>query len=246
MRAAVTVLGSSAMYATVERACSGYLLEVGGCRIWLDAGAGSWRNLLQYLDYDSIGGIILTHRHPDHVTDVFQAFHARQYGAAEPLDPIPVWAPQETLERITGYYRELDKGFDLEPVADGDVRDIAGARVSFVRMAHPPETLGVRVEHAGGVIAYSADTGPNADFKRLAGGADVFLCEATLQESDGEWDGHLTAAQAGAAAADAEVGKLVLTHLPAVRDLGLTIAQAEKTSGGIDLRLAADGLRLEI
>jgi ribonuclease BN (tRNA processing enzyme) len=247
MSISVTVLGSAAMYATAERACSGYLLEYGDARVWMDAGGGTWRNLIQHIDHGEVTAMLLSHRHPDHVIDFFQAFHARMYGGPTPMPSIPVWAPEETIERLLAFYTaDLYTTFDLKPVAGGDSIDIGGAKVSFTQMAHPPETLGMRFEYDGAVFAYSADTGPAADFDALAGAADLFICEATFQEDDEEWDGHMTAMQAGAAGLDAGVRSLVLTHLPDHRDLGITIAEAQKTCGDVEVRLAADGLRLEV
>jgi len=246
MGIAVTVLGSAAMYSTLERSCSGYLLEYEGTKLWIDAGGGTWRQLLQFTDHGAIDGVVLTHRHPDHTIDIFQALHARLYGEAESLPPIPLWAPGETIERLWAFSSELVRAFDVRMVAEGETVEADGAKLSFVRMAHPPETLGVRIEHEGAVLAYSADTGPGADFRTLAGDADLFVCEATFQDSDDEWEGHMRASQAGAAAAEAGTKKLLLTHLPAARDLGLSLAEAQKGSGDAEVQLAADGLRLEV
>lgn len=242
---AVTVLGSSAMFATLERAASGYLLEIDGTRIWLDAGGGSYRNLLQHISYQDIDGVILTHRHPDHTIDVFQAFHSRRYGQREGLKPIPLWAPAETIERVTAFISEMDEAFDLTTIAAGEAIDIAGAKVSFVRMAHPPETLGVRLEHGDAVLAYSADTGAEADFHTLAGGADIFLCEATHQNADEIWEGHLRASQAAGIATEVGVDKLVLTHLPPGRDHEQSLSEAKEVRDE-EIVLAADGDRLEL
>ena len=77
MTMSLTVLGSSGMYATPERACSGYLVEIDDQTLWLDAGAGTWRNLMRHTDFRDLSGVLLSHRHPDHTTDVFQADHAR-------------------------------------------------------------------------------------------------------------------------------------------------------------------------
>jgi ribonuclease BN (tRNA processing enzyme) len=243
---AVTVLGSSGMFATSERACAGYLVEIGDARVWLDAGAGTWRNLLGIIDYSDLNAVLLSHRHPDHTTDVFQAFHARQYGGRRPLSPVPLWAPEETLERVCSFGGEIDESFDLRPIGAPGVLELAGATLSFVRMAHPPETLGVRVELDGRVLAYSSDTGPSADLAALARGADLFICESTLQDSDPEWEGHLSASQAGRAAARLGVGRLLLTHLPPHRDLSQSLAQARASADGIDVGLAHDGLRVEV
>jgi ribonuclease BN (tRNA processing enzyme) len=242
----ITVLGSSGMFATTERACAGYLLEWGGFRLWMDAGAGSWRNLLEHVPYASIDAVLLTHRHADHTTDVFQAFHARQFGGPEPLEPIPLWAPQETLDRLQDFDAEFDASFVLTPVVAGQRLEVHDARFDFIEMAHPPVTLGVRVTCDGDVLAYSADTGPTADLRALARAADLFVCEATLQDADEPWYGHMSASQAGAAAADLGVNDLLLTHLPPGRDLKLSLKQAEGACGDVRVALAVEGQRLEI
>ena len=242
----LTVLGSSGMYGTRDRACAGYLVEAVDRKILLDCGAGVWRNLLDHTDHASIDAVVLSHRHPDHVSDVFMLLHARLYGQAEPLPEIPLWAPAETLERLTAFSKELDQAFHLSSISPGDQLAVGEVALSFFAMAHPPDTLGVRVENDGSVLAYSSDTGPTGDLQQLAGGADLFVCEATFQDSDEAWEGHMSASQAGEVAARAGVGKVVLTHLPPGRDAGLSLTEAHKTSGGAEVQLAADGLKLEV
>jgi ribonuclease BN (tRNA processing enzyme) len=243
---AVTVLGSSGMYATRERACSGYLLEIEGRHVWLDAGAGTWRNLLEHLDYPKIDAVILTHKHPDHTSDVFQAFHARNYGSKTPMPVIPLWAPRSTLDALLGFNSSIEESFEFMSVVEGGSIDFAGATFAFTRMAHPVETLGVRVEANDAVLAYSADTGTDADFDGLAGGADLFICEATFQDSDEEWAGHMSASQAAGVAAGVGATRLLLTHLPPGRDVGVSLAEADAAGSGIQIQLAADGQRFEI
>jgi ribonuclease BN (tRNA processing enzyme) len=242
----VTVLGSSAWYATRERAASGYLVDFGDTRIWLDAGGGTWQRLIERVDFTDVDGVILSHRHPDHTIDLFQLFHARQYGGSKPMDPIPLWAPPETIDRVLAFTSQVDEAFDLRPVETSDSIELAGAQVSFFQMTHPPQTLGVRIERDGGVFAYSADSGPEFDVAGLVGGAGVFLCEATYQNGDDLWEGHMSATQAAAAATEGGAAKLVLTHLPPKRDLAISLAEAQREAGGIDVQLAADGLKMEI
>jgi ribonuclease BN (tRNA processing enzyme) len=242
---AVTILGSSGMFATEERACSGYLVEIDGTRLWMDAGAGTWRNLLAQVDYAELDGVLLSHRHPDHTSDVFQAFHARQYGAREPLATLPLWAPEETIERLCAFGGELEQSFDLHTISARSELTVSTASLTFQEMAHPPETLGIRIEHDGAVLAYSSDTGPGADFHPLAHDADLFICESTLQDSDAPWEGHMRASEAGRIAAANRVGRLVLTHLPPTKDVGVSLAEARANSPGVDVELARDGRRLD-
>lgn len=240
MSVKLTILGSSGRFATTLRASSGYLLEIDGHRLWLDAGAGTWRNLLGHCAFDEVEGVILTHRHPDHVTDVYQLQHALLYGPKGRLPEIPLWAPAETIDALSAY-DDLHDAFEPHVVEGGASIEFAGATIRFVSMAHPPETVGVRVEAPDGVLAYSADSGEEADFDALAGGADLFVCEASNQDSDEIWEGHLRASQAGRIASEVGVRRLVLTHLPVERDLGLSLAQANAAASGVSVRLAADG-----
>ena len=245
MTTTLTILGSSARFATPERACSGYLLDVNGHKLWLDAGAGTWQNLLRHCRFEDLEGVVLTHRHPDHATDVFQLEHALLFGPQGRLPRIPLWAPAETIELLSAY-DDLSDAFDTHVVEGGSSMTFGGAAFRFVSMAHPPVTVGVRVESDGGVLAYSADSGEAADFRALAGDAALFLCEASNQDSDELWEGHLRAAQAGRIAREAGARRLVLTHLPVGRDLELSLAEARREAGDVRVELAMDGAVYEV
>lgn len=246
MSFAVTILGSSGMFQTLDRACAGYLLQLDDNNVWLDAGSGTWRNLQVAIDYADLSGVLLTHGHPDHTTDVLQAYHARQYGQEEALPQLPLWAPQETLDRLAAFAIGIADAFDLRPIGLDDEVRIGEGTFTFTEMAHPEQTLGVRVAYGNKVVAFSSDTGVDADFERLAGGADVFICEATSQESDEVWEGHLQASQTGRIAREVGVKRLVLTHLRPGRDHAVTLAEARAAAGDVQVELAQDGSRLEI
>lgn len=242
---AITVLGSSGTFATAEQAASGYLVDVNGTSLWMDAGAGTWQTLLGITSYSALGGVVLTHRHPDHTTDVFQAFHARVLGQEEPLPPIPLWAPQETLDCLNGFVDDLCEAFVMAPVAAGQSIDFNGASLAFFRMTHPAETVGVRIQMGDRVIAYSADTGPAGDLAALAHEADIFVCEATLREGDPQWEGHLSAAAAARIAAGLDVGRLVLTHLAPNSHRGAVLEEARSAAPGLTVEVAEGGKRYE-
>jgi ribonuclease BN (tRNA processing enzyme) len=244
---AVTVLGCSGVYQTRDSAASGYLVEVDGDQWLLDAGGGTWRNLLHHLDYRDLRGVVLSHRHPDHTIDIWQLFHALQYGDVEaPAPSIPLWAPQETIDRLLGFDPGLAEAFDLLPITEVSEIAFGDARVSFGRMKHPPVTLGARIEFNGSIFSYSADSGIEGAFDRIARDADVFVCEATVQNSDEPWWGHLSAAAAGSIAARFGVRKLVLAHVRPGRDRDLSLAEARAMAGDIEVALASDGLRIEV
>jgi ribonuclease BN (tRNA processing enzyme) len=71
------------------------------------------------------------------------------------------------------------------------------------------------------------------------------LCEATFPESRAGEFAHLTASEAGAAAREAGVGRLVLTHLLPGTDRDLAQEQGSKSFGD-DVELATPHMRIEL
>ena len=241
----VTVLGCSGVYQTRDLAATGFLMEIEGEQWLVDMGGGTWRNLLTHTDYRKLKGILLSHRHPDHTIDIWQLFHARHYGVV-PESKIPLWAPQETIDRLVAFDDGVAESFALEPVDEASEVKFGEARVTFARMQHPPVTLGVRVEHGDATLAYSADTGPEGDIEAIATGANVFLCEATAQDADEPWWGHMCASDAARIAARCGVDRLVLTHLRPESDRELSLQQAQRAAPGLSIDLATDGMKLEV
>jgi ribonuclease BN (tRNA processing enzyme) len=127
--------------------------------------------------------------------------------------------------------------------------EVGPLRVTAARMAHPVETYGFRIEHAGRVLAYSADTGPSDALVDLARDADFLLCEASfLEPVDGGAADlppglHLTGQQAAQHAERAGAGELVLTHLVPWNDQDRTLDEARGAFSG-ESYLAAPGLSL--
>ena len=65
----------------------------------------------------------------------------------------------------------------------------------------------------GRTLAYSGDAGACPQLARVAAGADLFLCEATLTQGPCAEEGHhLRAATAGRLAAENGAKRLLLTH----------------------------------
>lgn len=142
----------------------------------------------------------------------------RRYAPDGPYPPIPLYAPAGARDRLAGAYGAVGEGplddvYIFVDLRAGTVR-IGPFVVTAERVNHPVETYGVRVEHAGRVLAYSADSAPCEALARLAQNADLFLCEASYVHGEqNPPDLHLTGREAGEVAAKANVSRLVLTHL---------------------------------
>jgi ribonuclease BN (tRNA processing enzyme) len=214
----LTVLGCAGSFPGPDSPCSSYLVEAAGFRLLLDFGTGSLSALQRHASLTSVDAILLTHLHADHVLDACSYVVVRRYAPDGPYPPIPLYAPAGARERLAGAYGAAGEGplddvytfVDLKP----GTFHIGPFTVTAERVNHPVETYGIRVEHAGRVLAYSADTAPCDALTRLAQNADLFLCEASyVHGEENPPDLHLTGRDAGEAAMKAGAARLVLTHL---------------------------------
>jgi len=241
----LVVLGSCGGYPVAGRACSGYLVEAGQHRLWLDAGSGTLSRLFAHWSLAELAGVWLTHLHPDHWTDLPLAVHALALGAAARSVPLPIYGPHGWLSAI-GVQAGSVAGeplFAAHELRDGMAVDLGSVTVESLAVEHEIETYGFRVTMGGAVIAYSADSGPCDALVRLANEADLFLCEVGTEAEFSRI--HLNARQAGEIASAARARKLVLTHLPPGADpaSALDLARTSYT-GKIDV--AMDGADYEV
>lgn len=203
----VTVLGCSGSYPGPGQACSGYLVESGSTRVWLDAGSGTLANLQRHTGLDELDAIVLSHEHPDHWTDLEGYAVASHY--VHRLPPLPVLAPSGLRRHL----QSRDDALVWQEVADGAQAVVGELRFTFSRTDHGPETLAVRVDGGGRSLGYSADTGPGWSLAELGPGLDLALCEATYLEEHDDGGRHMSARQAGGSAREAGAAGLVITHL---------------------------------
>jgi len=245
------VLGCSGGYPTPESASTGYLLEEGETRIWLDAGNGTFSMLQRYADFRRLDAMVISHLHADHCLDIYPLYIALRYGEVKPAGRLPVYAApgtQEVLERMMDgeVGGKLEVTYDFHEVDEGDTVEIAGIRLSFLRMDHPGHTLGVRFESATSSLTYSADTGPKADLATFARDTGLLLCEATYQNARKGAPLHLSAEEAAQTARRAGAGELVLTHHWPGLDPEISLSEAEAAAGGIPVHVARPGAEFEV
>jgi ribonuclease BN (tRNA processing enzyme) len=246
----LTVIGYSGSFPGPDSPGSCYLVEAEGFRLLLDLGNGSLGALQRFCPLDAVDAVCLSHLHADHCLDLCSYTVARLYAPGGARPPIPVYGPAGTAERMTRAYSlepgpEVRTAFNFETLAPGH-HQIGPFGVTARRVNHPVETYGLRLEHAGRSLVYSADTGESPALTELARGCDLLLCEASFLEEPGLPKGvHLTGRQAGEHAARAGVDRVVLTHLVPWHDPARSLDEAAHAFSG-PITLASTGLVLDI
>lgn len=245
----LTVIGSAGTFPGPESPCASYLVEQDGFRLLLDLGSGAVGALQRYhptgnvLDVDTV---LLSHLHGDHWLDLIPYAYARSYAPNGRAQRLTVFSPPGLAKRLTSLgTTTVCEAYELNTLPPGPV-SLGPFQVAFARTAHPVECYAMRLTAGGRTLVYSADTGPCAELVTLARGADTLLCEAS--NADGEQHPprlHLTGRQAGEHAAQAGVGRLVLTHIVPYVDPARTRSFAAEAYPG-PIELAAPGASYDI
>jgi ribonuclease BN (tRNA processing enzyme) len=109
----------------------------------------------------------------------------------------------------------MNQEFDFRTWAPGEPTRVGPFTIQPLRVEHPVEAYGLRISAGGSLLAYTGDSGWCRQLQDIARGADLLLAEASFQDGAANPPGiHLTGAECGRLAVDAEVGRLVITHVP--------------------------------
>lgn len=243
----LTILGKYGPFPKAGGACSGYLLEHENIRLVLDMGNGTLSRLLSFGGIGGINAVILSHLHSDHMSDMLILRYALQqlYARGENVSmPLSVVAPAEPeLE-----FRQLASSgvFDMLPAEDGMRLNFADMTITLHRMIHPVTSFAMDIRAGSRRLFYTGDTGYNAKLIELCRGADVLLADSGLLEKEKttEIAAHLTAREAGSIAKEANVGRLILTHIWSGHDD--SVVQREAASVFAGALVAQEGHSYEI
>ncbi len=237
----LTVLGCWAPYPRAGGACSGYLIRSGETSVLVEAGHGTFGRLTGIMNFRNLAAVVISHYHPDHSADLSCVRHAIggaiRDGSRKEL--LPVYAPDEPSDEY-GRLASYREAFTVHPVdqlpfIDGHrgVR-IGSLDLSFLPTRHNLPCYALSLASEGKRIVYTADSALFPDLVDFSRGADLLVAEASGYHSDWEYlhRNHLTGRLAGELARDADVGRLVLTHLWPEYDVGRISDEAAAFYGG--------------
>ena len=227
----LTVLGSSASYAGPGQACAGYLVEGGGARVLFDCGNGVLAKLARVADPLTIVAVFVSHGHPDHFVDLYAYQALLRYAPEGPAPALPLFAPNTLFDRMTALLsdrgaHELEEAFVYTQLCGDCPVTVKAMTVTARAVEHTYPTFALVAEADGVHLCYTADTAFSDKVIEAARGADLLLAEATLPEQYAGRAPHLTSAQAGTVARQADVSALVLTHVWPTNDRSAMVVEA--------------------
>lgn len=234
----LTALGVWGGYPTRDAGTTSYLLQSEeGFNLLLDAGSRAVTELEHELSPNDLDAIILSHYHEDHIADLGALRQYRQLQTVKP-EMLPIYGHQENEY-------EFSK-LSLENVSEGIAYDVENGTsvgpfdIQFLKTVHPVICYAMRiVERATGqVLIYTGDTGYFAELVDFSKYADILLADVYFFKDKAKMPNHLSSVEAGEIAAQANVKKLILTHLPQVGDLQVLHEEAQEAAGNIPADLA--------
>lgn len=234
----LTALGVWGGYPTRDAGTTSYLLQSEeGFNLLLDAGSRAVTELEHELSPNDLDAIILSHYHEDHIADLGALRQYRQLQTVKP-EILPIYGHQENEY-------EFSK-LSLENVSEGIAYDVENGtsvglfNIQFLKTVHPVICYAMRiVERATGqVLVYTGDTGYFAGLVDFSKDADILLADVYFFKDKAKMPNHLSSVEAGEIAAQANVKKLILTHLPQVGDLQVLREEAQEVAGNIPVDLA--------
>lgn len=251
-----TVLGKSPAWEDAGGACSGYLLEVDGESFMFDCGNGAFAKLRGRIDFEAVTGIVISHIHADHVLDLVPFAYALTLGPQGVSSPGPLLrlppGGLDALRRLVAIWGSeglIDAAFEPVEYERGEGFGLGAVRAQLHEVPHYALTHAVElIAPSGRRLVYGADCRSCIELERAAAAADVLLAEATLAEAESvplERRGHMSAAEAGALAGRAGVGRLVLTHISDLIDPVRALEQAALGFEG-PIEIAAEGSSWEL
>jgi ribonuclease Z len=214
------LLGTGATVSDPHRTTTMLALEGERSLVVIDCGSDVVQRIVASgLDPDRIEALIVTHEHADHVSG-FPLMMERLwlYGRRRPLDVYGIAPAISQAQRVHDAfdtstwpdypgcrYHEVAHTTRAPVLTDDDWHIVASPS------RHSVPSVALRIEHreSGRVLAYSCDTAFSQEVIDLSVGADLLVHEAT-----GVGPGHANALEAAEVAARAEVGRLLLVHLP--------------------------------
>lgn len=201
------VIGCQGPFPGAGGATSGYLLEHDGRALLMDCGAGVLGKLMQIWDPAKLCGIVMSHLHFDHASDLL----VLRYYLEKMGKTMPIYVPSEDQSPLRALLTAPAFSVRDYPA----VISLMGLTITNFPVNHPVPCRALRFSDGVQSLVFTGDTNLCPGLAQFAQGTDVLLADsAFLQDEWKESLPHLSASHAAMLAREANVQRLYLTHLP--------------------------------
>jgi ribonuclease BN (tRNA processing enzyme) len=253
----VTVVGTGTASLRLRRRHSCVVVETGAETLVFDLGFRAVRGMRRAgLDPSAVDRVFFTHFHGDHTVGVIPLLLSlrRDGWTKEPrVDPLPISGP-EPFDRLWRSLLTRVWGGRLPGVGAAEVfelprecrapLELPGGDLTWAPAKHRPESIAYRLENGGKTLVVTGDTEYASSVVELARGAHTLLIDCSFPDQR-PVPGHLTPSGVARIASEADVERVILTHIsPEAERLDLVSEVARGYAG--EVILAEDGLKLDV
>ena len=224
----ITLLGTGTCQIEHERRASSVLLALDGLPILFDCGHGIVQRLLEAgVQHNQLNHIILSHFHPDHVSDLIPLLHAGAWSRRDPRRTnLHIYGPAGTQKLVDGLmsvfgassFTQPSYAVQVHEVMEGPF-EIGTHHFEFISLP-PANNHGLRFTWNGKRYAITGDS--HFHEQEIA-----FLSQVDLAIID---SGHLEDAEIVKLAAQSQAKVIVCSHL--YRELDAINLQSQASDAG--------------
>lgn len=210
------ILGSGSCVPSLKRSAPANFLKIKDKNILVDCGSGTLTQLEKArLKYKNIDIVFVTHFHTDHISDLSSLIQALN------------WTPNFTRKKdllLVGpvgfkkYCKNFIKTKTLPNTFKIKIKEIKKSLkfknfgVECVKTIHCEESIAYKFKEQNKSLVISGDTGFNENLIKFSKKSDVLLIECSFSNRYKK-KGHLTPKECGIIGKEANVNKLILTHI---------------------------------
>jgi ribonuclease BN (tRNA processing enzyme) len=235
----VMIIGSGAPVYNPERAGPSAMVRVGNLNLLVDMGNGTQARLVEAgIRPGQLNALFFTHHHLDHNEEFAPIFigvllGGRPFLIAGPentrayVEAIASLYDQDIVYRLARRNRNIDEvkdNYKIKELKGGEKFDYKGIKISTIKVKHTIYTIAFRFDMGGKSIVISGDVAYSPSLSELAKDADVLVMDSGGVAKKGKQRrrppgggkrirAHSNMDEVGRMAKDANVKKLVLTHL---------------------------------
>jgi len=211
----LTLLGTGTCHLEKDRAASSVLIELGDLKVVFDIGRGVTQRFAELnLTQDSIRNIVLSHFHPDHLSDLIPFLHAAAHSKIDPrkLD-LHIYGPKGVkvqVMRLMSLFAADDLAREEYDIHIHEIRSekfsINRQEFQFINLP-PSGNHGLKFDCDGKTIALTGDSKFHPDEVKFITGVDLAVVDS----------GHLSDNEILDLAVQSQAKTIVLSHF--YRDL---------------------------